>query len=172
MKDRSDSLQDSAGLLLSKPPASALWSFSFNLPTDSNVRLDTTGFSRVEFQFQPTNRLERSTGYHRLQPGGVSISTYQQTRTFDRMTPASTGWSFNFNLLLAFLKFCRYHRLQPGGVSISTYQQTRTFDWIPPASAGWSFNFNLPQTRTFDWIPPASAGWSFNFNLPTDSNVR
>jgi len=61
---------------------------------------DTTGFSRVELQFQPTSGPTQSSGrYHRLQPRGVSISTYKRTRTVIMKIPrASVAWSFSFNL--------------------------------------------------------------------------
>jgi hypothetical protein len=41
---------------------------------------DTTGFSRVVFQLQPTTR-RRDSGHHRLQPCGVSVSTYEPSLT-------------------------------------------------------------------------------------------
>jgi hypothetical protein len=56
------------------PPASAVWYFNFNLGSSARSP-QTTGFSRVVFQFQP--RIEREIyGDHRLQPCGASILTY------------------------------------------------------------------------------------------------
>ncbi|HKE55172.1 MAG TPA: hypothetical protein VKB46_00665, partial [Pyrinomonadaceae bacterium] len=53
-------------------------------------RKDTTGFSRVEFQFRPSLSDKPAGRYHRLQPGGVSISTYKGSFTD---TGDTTGFS-------------------------------------------------------------------------------
>src|SRR5882724_12846024 len=52
---------------------------------------DTTGFSRVVFQRQPT-RAAAEARHHRLQPRGASVSTYGCTPyPLNRETP-SGGW--------------------------------------------------------------------------------
>ena len=38
---------------------------------------DTTGFSRVEVRLEPNESQKDGHRYHRLQPHGVSISTFQ-----------------------------------------------------------------------------------------------
>ena len=122
------------------PPASAAWSFTFNLRArDPNP--DTTGFSRVVLHLQPTSARPEPR-HHRLQPRGVSISTYDKALA-SQTPPASAAWSFTFNLrardpnpdTTGFSRvvfqfqpatrrwLARHHRLQPRGISISAYDR-------------------------------------------------
>ena len=57
------------------PPASAAWSFNFDLQQIASTQ-DTTRFSGVEFQLQPTKLVQ------------INVKT----------PPASAEWSFNFSL--------------------------------------------------------------------------
>ncbi|MFY9571959.1 MAG: hypothetical protein WAV20_11220, partial [Blastocatellia bacterium] len=72
------------------PPASAAWRFNFNL-RESQPLPDTTGFSRVVIQLQPT-RIATARRHHRLQPGGDSIQTYEITHA-----PDTTSFRTAFN---------------------------------------------------------------------------
>src|SRR4029453_6404175 len=83
------------------PPASAVWSFNFRLRRASQGREDTTRFSGVEFQFQPTASFAGSGRHHPLQRCGVSISAYGELRRVGKTPPASAVWSFNFSLQTA-----------------------------------------------------------------------
>jgi len=56
------------------PPASAAWYFSFSLEVlRSTNLLDTTDFSRVEFQFRPSSTVQvrLKMKYHTTKVGGI-----------------------------------------------------------------------------------------------------
>jgi len=103
---------------------------------------DTTGFSRVVFQLQPGSG-EARPRYRRLQPRGVSVTTWQR-RGAPQIPPALAAWSFSYNLAAA--------RRGPDTAGFSRAQSplqpsSGEAPQIPPASAARSFSYNLAAAR-------------------------
>ena len=66
-------LSDHARSQAHRPSASAAWSFNFHLTTSlQNLRVETTDFRRVEFQFQPKQRSPKERLKLRLHPTKVA----------------------------------------------------------------------------------------------------
>src|SRR6266404_5244377 len=149
------------------PPASAAWCFNFALRTEPLCISDTTGFSRVVLQFQPTTTYGMKR-HHRLQPRGASTFRYEPSAF---CFPDTTGFSRVVLQLRATHRAAlhlRHHRLQPRGASTFRYEPSA---FCFPDTTGFSrVVLQLCATNQAPFVfrtPPASAAWCFNFPLRT-----